>query len=147
LRAADAGPYVAAVITVRRSVVRLLNAACTWVDLVAYRPAVVRATRRLPRWWNCPLGKASERLDHRWRTGFWDGADAPAYPGAPCEACGRRASIVVLDMPGGPPVELCGRCVRCVPDQPITLANRRALLAEAAAQSTGRAVRGPGPRR
>jgi hypothetical protein len=60
--------------------VRALNTACRAVDDVAYRPAVVRLTMPLPRWWNCELAHLSMRLDDHWGTGYWKGDIAPAAP-------------------------------------------------------------------
>ncbi|HEY8774934.1 MAG TPA: hypothetical protein VIM33_00460 [Gaiellaceae bacterium] len=106
----------------KRSIVSLLNKACTCVDEVAYRPAVVRLTLPLPRWWSCQLAKLSMRLDDRWGTRYWAGDAAPAAPQGTCEACGRRAAWLVV---GGPheddeepgeyflasrPIYLCGWC-------------------------------------
>jgi len=108
----------------RYSIVRALNGACCAVDSLAYRPAIVRLTRGLPRWWRCELGRLSMWVDDRWETGFWTGQDAPCPPGGPCQACGRRAAWLVVgwqpefdDGPPDPdwylgnhPVELCGWC-------------------------------------
>jgi hypothetical protein len=30
-----------------------------WIDEVAYRPAVVKVTMPLPRWWRCDLARLS----------------------------------------------------------------------------------------
>jgi hypothetical protein len=79
----------------RRAVVRGLDVACRGVDELAYRPAVVRATYRLPRWWNCQLARLSVALDDRWHTGVW----GDWRPDGICEVCGRRAAWLVL---GGP---------------------------------------------
>lgn len=81
-------------LSAKRLVVRALNGLCAGVDAVAYRPAVVRLGRRLPRWWNCQLAKLSIRLDDRWQTGYWNG-DIPR-PVGPCEACGRKAALWVI---------------------------------------------------
>jgi hypothetical protein len=117
--------------TIRGSVVRLLNSACVTLDENLYGPAGIRATLWLPRWWNCELAKVSEMLDRRWNTDFWSGEEAPAYPGAACEACGRRASMITYyEDSTGSPIELCGWC-RPDPDLPITPATRRARLKEA----------------
>ena len=103
----------------KRLVVQSLAKLDEVVDQVLYRPAVVKAFSRLPRWWCCELAKASIALDERWHTGYWD--KAGIIPGPPCEACGRRASIHVY---GGPdadmepvgdylenrPVHTCGWC-------------------------------------
>ncbi len=106
----------------KRSIVRLLNTACTCVDDVAYRPAVVRLTLPLPRWWTCQLARLSMRLDDRWGMGYWEGDAAPAAPVGTCEACGRRAAWLVVGGPaeddeeprgdflGGRPIHLCSWC-------------------------------------
>jgi hypothetical protein len=78
---------------VKRVVVRALAKIDEALDLVLYRPAVVRAFLWLPRWWLCDLARLSIRLDERWHVGWWD--EVGIYPGQPCEACGRRASIHV----------------------------------------------------
>lgn len=102
----------------KRLLVAVLARADALLDEVLYRPAVVRAFGWLPRWWLCDLARLSVRLDERWRTGYWDDG---TVPGAPCEACGRRAAIHVY---GGPdeelpevddyltsrPVRVCGWC-------------------------------------
>jgi hypothetical protein len=107
---------------VSRALVRALAVTDAAIDEVLYRPAVVKAFVRLPRWWNCDLARLSMRLDDRWGTGYWD--EAGIAPGGPCDACGRRAAIHML---GGPPddpqeddaprwyledhpVHLCGWC-------------------------------------
>jgi hypothetical protein len=74
--------------TLQLLTVRALNGLCGWVDQVAYRPAILKLTEPLPRWWNCQLADASVKLDGRWRTGYWDSWG----PGGPCDACHRRAS-------------------------------------------------------
>jgi hypothetical protein len=79
-----------------RRIVRGLNGACALVDDVAYRPAVVHLTRRLPRWWDCQLAHLSMRLDDRWSTGYWSSPAAPAAPGPRCRACHRRAAWLVV---------------------------------------------------
>jgi hypothetical protein len=79
-------------------IVSSLNRACCYVDEVAYRPAVVRLTSPLPRWWNCQLAEIAYRLDTRWETeifGKWG-------PGPPCDICRRRASWLCM---GGVPDE------------------------------------------
>jgi hypothetical protein len=120
--------------------VRLLNSACVAVDEVAYRPVVVLLTRPLPVAWTCQLAHLSMRLDDRWGTGYWSGADAPAVPGGRCRACKHRASWLVVGGPLEPSlvdhiepadraswsdpylashqVELCGWC-RLESDEPI----------------------------
>lgn len=114
----------------KRSIISLLNRSCTWVDAVAYRPAVVRLALPLPRWWSCQLARLSMRLDDRWGTAYWEGGEAPAAPQGLCEACGRRAAWLVVggtdedgDEPAGyflasRPVHLCGWC-RLDGDRPI----------------------------
>ena len=79
----------------KRLIVRALNGLCTWVDAVAYRPAVARFGSPLPHRWNCNLARLSMRLDDRWQTGYWD-ADYMIRPGEPCEACGRRPALWVI---------------------------------------------------
>ena len=76
--------------SIRLAIVALLNGLCVLIDSVLYRPAVVLMGRRLPRWWNCELGKLAVRLDERWNLGYMDFL----VPGPPCAACGRRASTV-----------------------------------------------------
>lgn len=102
----------------KRIVVVVLAKMDEVLDVVLYRPAVVKAFLWLPRWWLCDLARLSMRLDDDWGTGYWE--NAVIVPGAPCEACGRRASIHVY---GGPdpeigvhdyieihPVHVCGWC-------------------------------------
>ena len=103
----------------KRAIVRAVNTACTLVDEVAYRPAVVKLTMGLPRWWRCDLAKLSMRLDDLWGTGFWD-ESGPAVPGGVCEVCDRRAAIFTLfghdddeepdDFLSLHPVNVCGWC-------------------------------------
>ena len=103
----------------RRLVVCALAKTDEFVDEVLYRPAVVRAFRWVPRWWQCDLAKLSMALDDRWSSGWW--ADDAIAPGRPCEACGRRASVHVyggMDNEDAPiddylatrPVYVCGWC-------------------------------------
>lgn len=105
---------VSALDQLRRFVVVLAEKADEAVDEVAYRPAVVKATERLPRWWRCDLAKLSRLLDERWSVGWWD-EDVPVPRGL-CEACGRRAAIHVYGGDGGSgvladqEVETCGWC-------------------------------------
>lgn len=77
----------------KRALVRALEIACRAMDEVLYRPAVVKAFAWVPRWWSCELAKLSITLDDRWGTSVWEGS---IVPGAPCGACGRRASISVI---------------------------------------------------
>ena len=105
---------------VKRAVVRLLAKIDEAVDEVLYRPAVVKVFQWAPRWWLCDLAKLSMALDDHWNVGYWE--DAGIVPGAPCEACGRRASIHVVGGWDGEergeggaflddrPVYLCGWC-------------------------------------
>jgi hypothetical protein len=79
---------------VKRVLIRVLAKADEALDEVLYRPAVVKAFIWLPRWWLCDLAKLSIALDDRWQVGYWD--EDGIFPGGPCEACGRRASIHVL---------------------------------------------------
>jgi hypothetical protein len=120
----------------RTLIVQALNTACTLVDGVACRPAVVRLTRPLPRWWNCELAHLSMRLDDRWGTGYWSSPYAPPAPAGRCEACRRRAAWLVVGGPLEPEllegeeddlylathkVELCSWC-RLADDAPIRTA-------------------------
>jgi hypothetical protein len=69
----------------KRLVVAGLDRADQILDEVLYRPAVVKLTESLPRWWLCDLSKLSIRLDERWSTGYWNSESWA--PGPPCEAC------------------------------------------------------------
>jgi hypothetical protein len=60
------------------------------------RPAIVRLTLGLPRWWRCELAHLSMRLDDRWQTGYWTGDLAPAAPEGLCDVCQRRAAWLVI---------------------------------------------------
>jgi hypothetical protein len=62
------------------------------VDAVLYRPVIVKAFVKLPRWWQCDLARLSILLDDRWQTGYWG---EWIVPGGPCDVCGRRAAIHV----------------------------------------------------
>ena len=92
----------------KRSVVRALNNACTAVDAVAYRPAVVRLARPLPSWWSCQLARLSMYLDDRWRARYWSSDDAPAAPQGLCDACHRRAAWLIFLTHHQ--VRVCGWC-------------------------------------
>jgi hypothetical protein len=137
----------------KRGVVGGLNTLCTAVDGVAYRPAVVRLTLRLPRWWRCDLARLSMRLDSRWGIGYWSSDSTPPAPSGLCDACGRRAAWLVV---GGRewledlepdhsfmeehPVRLCGWCR--LSDLPATIDSQEQLLdALAAARATSVAWR------
>ena len=124
----------------KRAAVWSLDLLCRGVDTVAYRPAVVKATSRLPRWWNCNLARLSVRLDQNWGTGYWD----DWTPGGRCEACGRRAAwLLVSDSPlcddkdrwepRHREVEICGWCR--VEGQIISDAELDAALQEAKVRS------------
>jgi hypothetical protein len=115
----------------RRRVVGALAQLDLLVDEVAYRPAVVRAFRWLPRWWLCDIARVSIWLDNQWSTGWWH--DAGITPGAACAACGRRASIFVIDSPDGSEVGLCGWCRVTGPVLSLSELDRE--LAKAAADS------------
>lgn len=73
-------------------IVRGLNACCTVVDAIVYRPFMVKLTAWSPLWWHCQLARLSIKLDDHWQTGFWDADDAPACPDKICDACKRRAA-------------------------------------------------------
>ena len=104
----------------RRAVVVVADRADDVLDELLYRPAVVKATEWLPRWWQCDLARLSRRLDERWQVGWWD--QESIVPGSLCAACGRRASIHVYggvdpddedpptDLLARTPVEVCGWC-------------------------------------
>lgn len=95
----------------RPLIVRGLAWACRALDEILYRPAVVKATMWLPRWWTCELAKISVALDDRWNVGYWpDGA-----PDGTCEVCGRRAAWLEFDH-AGRSVSVCGWC----PTSPFT---------------------------
>jgi hypothetical protein len=103
----------------RTLVVVVLERACAAVDAVAYRPAIIKLTLRLPRWWQCGLARLSVRLDDRWGVGYW----TTGRPTRVCDVCERRAAWLVV---GGRdwledlepdhsfmeehPVHLCGYC-------------------------------------
>lgn len=78
------------------TVIRGLNSMCVAIDAIAYRPAVVKATLWLPRWWSCQLADVSMRLDDRWGLGYWDSDEAPAASEGLCDACARRAAWLVV---------------------------------------------------
>jgi hypothetical protein len=78
--------------SLKLAVVRVLSAACELVDEVAYRPAIVKLTLPLPRWWSCQLAHLSMRLDRRWQTGYWKSESSPPAPVGICDACKRRAA-------------------------------------------------------
>ena len=131
-------------------VLRAMNRACTAVDAVAYRPAVVRLTRRLPIWWHCQLAHASMALDDRWGTGYWESDSAPAVPEGLCEACRRRAAWLTVGGPrdeggeqedrdylDGHLVHLCGWCQLDLSRRPRDQTDLDAILAEAGERSIG----------
>jgi hypothetical protein len=141
----------------KRRVVGALNSACTAVDAVAYRPAVVRLSLPLPRWWSCQLARLSMRLNDRWGIGYWSSDIAPAAPEGLCDACHRRAAWLVVggrdedddgDDRGAAsfltehPVHLCGWC-RIDRDAPIeTAADLDRALARARQKSVAWTWRG-----
>jgi hypothetical protein len=137
-------------ITSRRfklAIVRALNAACTAIDAMAYRPAVVRLTLRLPSWWQCQLAHLSMALDARWRTGYWKSENAPAAPDGPCDACGRRAAWLLVGGWGEDEadsaesyladhtVKLCGWCQLEFDQPPRSHEELQGLLSDAGARS------------
>lgn len=134
--------------------VRGLNRVCDLVDAIAYRPAMVRLTRRLPFFWHCQLARASIALDERWGTGYWDSDSAPPVPEGLCDACGRRAAWLVIggswvdegvddpdeddrDFLDDHPVHLCGWCTPGFSGRPSNQAELDAILADAGEQSIG----------
>jgi len=126
-------------------VVKTLNRMCTWVDAIAYRPAAVKLTERLPRWWSCQLARASMKLDDRWGTGYWSSEDAPAAPEGTCDACKRRAAWLAVgglsDGESEPtyldlhPVDLCGWCKLEIASPPRNQIELDRILADARARS------------
>lgn len=140
-------------------IVRTLGMLCTWIDAVAYRPAVVKLTAWLPRWWNCQLAHLSMRLDDRWGIGYWRSDQAPAAPNGPCDACGRRAAWLEIggtepdeepaaddDYLQRHPIQVCGWC-RLDPSVPIdNEADLVRALGDARARSVSwRLTRPPSP--
>jgi len=129
--------------------------ACTLIDQVVYRPAVVKATAWLPRWWNCQLAHLSMKLDDRWGTGFWESSAAPAAPNGPCDACGRRSAWLVLggteagedgdpdaDYLATHEVKLCGWCKLDFSEPPADRGELDRMLADARARSVSWSWRG-----
>jgi hypothetical protein len=129
------------------AIVRALNGACTAIDAVAYRPAVVKLTLRLPSWWQCQLAHLSMALDDRWRTGYWKSENAPAAPDGPCDACGRRAAWLLVGGWGEDEVDsaesyladhtvkLCGWCRLDHDSRPANKDELLLALADARARS------------
>lgn len=72
----------------KRSILASLERACNLADWIVYRPAIISATKRFPRWWRCDLARLSVWLDERWQTGYW----ADRGPGPMCTICQRRAA-------------------------------------------------------
>jgi hypothetical protein len=108
---------------VKLFVVKALTWLCGVVDVIAYRPAVVKATLFFPSWWTCHFAHASMKLDQRWNLHYWDSDEAPAVPNGPCDACKRRAAWMTVgglepgEIPDDEttylelnPVQLCGWC-------------------------------------
>jgi len=113
-------------------VVSGLNQACLLVDEVAYRPAIVRLTLPLPRWWRCELAKLSVWLDRRWGLEYWGGDSdlRTMAPGQLCDVCHRRptsleAGEVAVDLGDeetgdymeSHPLKMCFWCK--LPESPI----------------------------
>ncbi len=143
---------------VEGALVRALNAACTGVDAVAYRPVVVRLTQRLPSWWGCQVAHASMKLDERWHTGFWPSGAAPAAPDGPCDACQRRAGWLVVggdheetdstdDYLASHPVQLRGWCELDFQSPPRNRSELQRALDAARARSVSLALALKGLRR
>ena len=100
-----------------------LNGLCNLVGRFAYHPAVIRATRVLPRWWQCELGRLAVRLDSRWAVGYWGDFAGPVDL---CAFCHRRATWLSIGDPDqGPEVPVC---VYCHPDGDEVESAQRALL-------------------
>jgi hypothetical protein len=112
---------------VRLRIVRGLNTACTLVDRVVYRPAVVKATVWLPRWWNCQLAQVSMKLDDRWGTGFWESG----------EDGGPDADYLAAHE-----VKLCGWCKLDFSEPPADRGELDRMLADARARSVSWSWRG-----
>ncbi|GGI04961.1 hypothetical protein [Egicoccus halophilus] len=70
-----------------------------------YRPAVVKATMWMPRWWECELAKLSAALDERWEIGWW----TDGIPHGTCEICERRAAWLEFEHAVGC-IDVCGWC-------------------------------------
>ena len=135
-------------------IVRRMNQACDLVDTVAYRPAIVRLTRRLPFFWHCQIARASIAIDERWGTGYWDSEGHPPVPEGLCDACGRRAAWLVVggswsedefddddeddrDFLDEHPVNLCSWCYPDFSDRPRNQTELDAILADAGERSIG----------
>lgn len=73
--------------------IKTLNVACGLIDTIAYRPAIVKLTERLPRSWNCQFTRLSMKLDHHWETEYWKSGVAGPTPDISCEVCGRRPAV------------------------------------------------------
>jgi hypothetical protein len=106
-----------------RWVVVALNGLCGLVDRFAYHPAVIRATRVLPRWWRCDLGRLAVFLDDKWEVGYWGDYSGPVDM---CAFCRRRASWLCIGDPEvGPEVPVCRYCH---PEEDEVEMAQRALL-------------------
>lgn len=137
--------------TLQLTLIRSLNMACQAVDEVAYRPAVVMLTKRLPWFWSCQLAHLSMKLDDHWQTGYWGSPNAPPAPDGPCDACGRRAGWLEIgghyegleDDPVGEeveyltahPVTLCSWCHLRIDTPPENAADLEHLLRDARSRS------------
>lgn len=126
------------------------------VDSVAYRPAVVKLTLRLPRWWQCDLSRLAVWLDDRWGTAYW----ADRGPGPLCGACRRRTSWLRVggydpeldpeppaadDFMGHHPVDLCYWCRLEAGSAITTDSELQAALERARKRSVCWAWRHPAP--
>lgn len=112
-------------------------AASNWVDerldAVLYRPAVVRATRRLPRWWRCDLARSAQWLDDRIGAEVLSGVNFSL-----CQACRRRMTWTEIGGDGLPgPFAVCDWCWPHLPDEPMDeVLDWDAALAAAGRSST-----------
>jgi len=144
--------------SIKLAFIGALYRTCGLIDDVAYRPAVVKLTRRLPWFWCCQLSHLSMTLDDRWQTGFWQGPNTPPAPDGPCDACGRRAAWLEVgghyegidededDVDADPvdylrshPASLCGWCHLNVDPRspPLTAEDLDRLLRDAGSRSIG----------
>jgi hypothetical protein len=131
-------------------VIKLLIRLCGSIDAIAYRPAIVKATLWLPRWWCCHFAHVSMRLDDYWKLGYWDSEEAPPAPDGPCDACKRRAAWLTvggLEQEEEPseeatylerhPVQLCGWCELRFHAPPKNGQELKKILKDAGARSIG----------
>ena len=120
----------------RATVLDVLNRADRIIDAFAYRPAVVRATRSWPRFWHCQLALWSQRLDRKWRTGYWK--DQPVTPEGLCAACHRRAAWLEYDFDLDDSTVVIALCGWCKINDPV---RSEADLAAALSGAASRSVR------